>query len=281
MNLASRLVSVRRTSSRSVLDYSLLDLTPFVLVMWAGFAAAQDYTIINRFPHDTSAYTQGLVHSQGRLYESTGRLGHSQVRRVDPRTGRVLAATTLPADRFGEGLTLLDEKLYQLTWRSGIGYVYDAANLALVGTFAITGEGWGLTTDGDFLIMSDGSATLRFIEPRSFSLVREVLVRHDGQPVEQLNELEYVHGYLYANVYPSDMIVRLDPANGQVVQLFDLSGLLPDEQRWSSDHVLNGIAFNKENDTFLVTGKLWPALFEVALRGSGVPKAPTLENNAE
>jgi glutamine cyclotransferase len=231
-----------------------------------GSAATQDYTVVARFPHDTTAFTQGLVYSQGELYESTGRLGHSQLRRVELTTGRVLAATELAADRFGEGLTMLDGRLYQLTWQSGVGYVYRADNLNLVDSFNFTGEGWGLTTDGNTLIMSDGSATLRFLDARSFAAVREVVVRDDGLPLTQINELEYVQGQLYANVYQSDRIVQIDPTSGAVLRWFDLAGLLPDSERSPTTDVMNGIAFDEEGGHFLVTGKLWPVLFELSLR---------------
>jgi glutamine cyclotransferase len=207
-----------------------------------------------------------LVYADGRLYESTGRLGHSEVRQVDLETGQVLASKPLPADRFGEGLTLLDGRLYQLTWKSAIGYVYELANLTLVDSFSFTGEGWGLTTDGTSLIMSDGSATLRFLSPESFTVIDEVAVKDTGLPLTHINELEYVDGDLYANIYQSDRIVRIDPRSGDVLDWYDLTGLLPESERtWATD-VLNGIAFHEETGNFLLTGKLWPAVFEVRLR---------------
>lgn len=230
-----------------------------------GTSAGQDYSVIARFPHDTNAYTQGLVYSGGELFESTGRLGYSQVRRVDLATGRVLAVRPLADDRFGEGLALLDGKLYQLTWKSGVGYVYDAATIALADSFSYTGEGWGLATDGSSLIMSDGSAKLRYLNPQSFAVIRELTVRYEGLPLTQINELEFVDGYLYANVYQSDKIARIDPETGTVTQLFDLSGLLPKSERTATTDVLNGIAYREETGNLLVTGKLWPAVFEVAL----------------
>jgi len=245
-----------------------------------GGGAAQDYTVVARFPHDTSAYTQGLVYSRGQLYESTGRLGYSQLRHVELTTGRVLVATELAADRFGEGLTLLDGRLYQLTWKSGVGYVYRADNLALVDSFNFTGEGWGLATDGNTLIMSDGSATLRFLDPQSFAVVRQVVVRDEGLPLTQVNELEYVAGQLYANVYQSDRIVQIDPTSGAVLHWFDLAGLLPEDERNSTTDVLNGIAFDEESGNLLVTGKLWPALFELSLRRPDEVDSSTTGNAA-
>ncbi len=243
-----------------------------------GSAGTQDYAVVARFPHDTTAYTQGLVYSHGQLYESTGRLGHSQLRHVELTTGHVLAATELAADRFGEGLTLLDGRLYQLTWKSGVGYVYRADNLALVDSFNFTGEGWGLTTDGNTLIMSDGSATLRFLDPESFAPVREVVVRDDGLPLTQVNELEYVRGQLFANVYQSDRIVQIDPVSGAVQHWFDLAGLFPEDERSPTTDVLNGIAFDEESGNLLVTGKLWPALFELSLRRSDEVDSATADN---
>ena len=224
------------------------------------------YEIVRRFPHDTDAYTQGLVYAGGVLYESTGRLGQSQVRRVDLETGRVLEATSLPSDRFGEGLALLDGKLYQLTWKTNVGYVYDAETLVLADSFAYEGEGWGLATDGSSLIMSDGTATLRFLDPTDFSVVREVTIEDNGSPLRQVNELEYVDGKLYANVYYSDWIVRIDAETGVVEEWLEFAGILPDDERpRDSDGVLNGIAYNDATGLFLVTGKLWPGLFEVRL----------------
>jgi glutamine cyclotransferase len=230
------------------------------------------YTVVRSFPHDTGAYTQGLVYEGGALYESTGRYGQSELRRVELATGRVLAAVPLPDDRFGEGLALLDGKLYQLTWKSGVGYVYLAETLALVDSFAYSGEGWGLATDGALLVMSDGTATLRRLDPRTFEVVGEVTVRDRESPLSQINELEYVRGELFANVYPSDWIVRIDPATGAVLEWIDLAGLLPERERTPSTDVLNGIAFDAATGHLLVTGKLWPALLEIRLtRPPGAP----------
>jgi glutamine cyclotransferase len=233
-----------------------------------GEVRSQDYTIEARYPHDTAAYTQGLVYAEGQLYESTGRLGRSQVRRVDLETGRVLASTPLAPDRFGEGLTLLGDKLYQLTWKSGVGYVYDVQTLARLDSFSYAGEGWGLATDGTSLIMSHGTATLRFLDPGSFQVIREVTVQEEGSPLSQVNELEYVRGALYANVYQSNWLVRIDPGSGEVRDWIDLAGLLPESQRTPTTDVLNGIAFREGTGHLLVTGKLWPTVFEIRLRRS-------------
>jgi len=224
------------------------------------------YTIAQRFPHDTSAYTQGLVYAGGQLYESTGLWGHSELRRVVLETGAVEARFRLPDDRFGEGLALLGGKLYQLTWKSGTGYVYDAATLAPLDSFRYAGEGWGLATDGASLIMSDGTATLRVLDTTDFHVVREVTVQDQGSPLREINELEFVHGVLFANVYQSDWIVRIDPATGAVQEWIDLAGLLPERDRTPNTDVLNGIAFDETSGNLLVTGKRWPTLFALKLR---------------
>ncbi|UCG87390.1 MAG: glutaminyl-peptide cyclotransferase [Gemmatimonadota bacterium] len=225
------------------------------------------YDIVSQFPHDTSAYTQGLVYSAGRIYESTGRLGLSQLRQLDATTGILEASVALPTDRFGEGLALLEGKLYQLTWKSGVGYVYDATTLVLQDSFNYSGEGWGLATDGTSLIVSDGTSNLRVLDPQTFQVTREVTVTDDGLPLSQINELEYIGGELYANIYQSDWIVRISPVTGEVLAWIDLAGILPADQRTAATDVLNGIAFNKDTGHLFVTGKLWPWMFEIRLHG--------------
>ncbi|MDX1450787.1 MAG: glutaminyl-peptide cyclotransferase, partial [Acidimicrobiia bacterium] len=182
----------------------------------AGTPTPDDYEVVRTLPHDTGAYTQGLVYDAGRLYESTGEYGRSDVRVTDPVTGQILQLTRLADDRFGEGLALLDGTLYQLTWKSGVAYVYDAATLTLTDSLMYEGEGWGLATDGTNLIMSNGTSTLKIVDPEDFSVVREIAVTDDGAALTQINELEYIDGKLYANVYQSDWIVRIDAATGAV-----------------------------------------------------------------
>ena len=230
-----------------------------------GGYASNDYEVVRRFPHDTTAYTQGLLYVDGQLYESTGQLGRSDVRRVDLETGRVQASTLLPTNRFGEGLALLGDKLYQLTWQTNVGYVYEAETLALVDSFTYAGEGWGLATDGASLIMSDGTANLRFLDPESFEVTREVTVQDQGSSLTHINELEYVQGDLYANIYQSDRVVRIDPSTGNVQEWFNLSGFLPQDERTRNTDVLNGIAYHEGSGNLLITGKFWPALFEIRL----------------
>lgn len=223
--------------------------------------ASASYDVTARFPHDSSAYTQGLLYANGVLFESTGQYGHSDVRRVDLRSGRVLASRALPANRFGEGLALLRGRLYQLTWKEGVAYTYDAATLAPGDSFRYAGEGWGLATDGTSLIMSDGSDSLRFLAPETFQLRRVVHVRDRGSPITQLNELEYVNGELLANVYQSNWVLRIDPATGVVREEMDFSELYTD--RPASAEVMNGIALAPDGQQLLLTGKYWPLLFQV------------------
>ena len=220
-----------------------------------------------RLPHDPSAFTEGLLISNGVFYESTGNYGHSEVRRVDPASGRVLARHVLPDRYFGEGLARLDDRLYQLTWKSGTAFVYDADTLRPLGQRHYAGEGWGLTRCGRQLVMSNGSATLLFVDPTDFSVQRRLRVTEDGRPVTHLNELEAIHGLIWANIWLTDDIVRIDPADGHVVDRIDASALaarMPD-----SVDVLNGIAYDADRDRVYITGKYWPALFRIAR-----PRAP-------
>lgn len=244
------------------------------LVAAAGIAAcgradhneSRPFETIATFPHDSAAYTQGLLWADSVLFESTGLNGHSEVRRVDLRSGRVSASRALPADRFGEGLALFKGRLYQLTWQSGVAYVYDAATLALVDSLKYPGEGWGLATDGTSLIMSDGSDSLRVVTPATFAVERVVHVRFKGSPLKQLNELEFVGGDLLANVYETNWVLRIDPKTGDVRELLDFADLYP--SRSPRAEVMNGIAIAPDGRDLLLTGKMWPTLFEVRLRDS-------------
>ncbi len=230
--------------------------------------SAASYQVTGRFPHDPTAYTQGLVWADGALFESTGLYGHSELRRVDLRSGRVLASRPLTADRFGEGLALLNGRLYQLTWKEGVAYTYDAATLAPRDSFHYAGQGWGLATDGTSLIMSDGSDSLRVLSPATFQVQRVVHVRYNGAPLYQLNELEYVNGEVLANVYESNWVMRIDPATGIVRQAIDFADLYP--ERPATAEVMNGIALAPDGRQLLLTGKLWPVLFQVRL---GAPQS--------
>lgn len=218
--------------------------------------------VLATYPHAPEAFTQGLLVHDGALYESTGRYGRSSLRRIDPETGRVLAERSLSPNLFGEGLARVGDRLVQLTWREGVAPVWDLSTLEPLDQLSYQGEGWGLTFDGERLVMSDGSSTLTFRDPETFEVQGTVPVTADGDPVERLNELECVDGHVWANIYPTDLIVEIDPGSGEVVSSVDAAGLLPPGEANAAD-VLNGIAYDPTNEQFLITGKLWPTLFVV------------------
>lgn len=219
--------------------------------------------VVRSLPHDPGAFTQGLVFHGGQLFESTGLNGRSTLRQVELSTGRVLKQRALPTEVFAEGLARFDGRLFQLSWQNGKGFVWDAETFEPVREWRYRGEGWGLTHDGTHLIQSDGTATLRFLDPASLETVRTLEVRSEGRPVAQLNELEWVEGELLANVWMTDRIAVIDPATGHVTAWIDLVGLLPASDRRPETDVLNGIAYDPANGRLYVTGKLWPKLFEV------------------
>jgi glutamine cyclotransferase len=221
-------------------------------------------SVVARHPHDRGAFTQGLVWHEGKLFESTGLEGRSSLREVELDTGSVLRKVDLRADLFGEGLALVGERLVQITWRDGVAYEWSAGTFERLAERAYAGEGWGLCYDGQDLVMSDGSARLTFRDPASFEARRTVLVTKGGEPLPMLNELECVRGAVYANIWQTDEIVRIDPRSGRVTGTVDASGLLTAAERPGTD-VLNGIAFVPETGRFLITGKLWPTIFEVEL----------------
>lgn len=237
--------------------------------------AADTYRIVHTYPHDPQAYTQGLLYQDGHLYESTGLNGRSSLRMVDLETGHVLQSAPLPAKYFAEGLASWGSTLVQLTWLSHVAFVYDRFSFRQLRTFNFDGEGWGLTQDGKNFILSDGSANLRFLDPKTFREVRRIVVKDHGVPVIQLNELEYVHGQIYANVWHTDRIARISPSTGKVLGWIDLSGLLPTGQLSDPEAVLNGIAYDAEHDRLFVTGKLWPSLFEIKIE----PEARTVRTS--
>lgn len=225
------------------------------------------YLTVRSYPHDSSAFTQGLEYVNGFFYEGTGLAGRSSIRKVRVETGEVLQKYDLTGDHFGEGITLFDNRLFQLTWQSGVAFVYDPATFRQLRSYRYPGEGWGLTHDRTHLIMSDGTEFLRVLDPATFKEVRRVRVTAAGQPVKNLNELEYVKGEILANVWMTDYIARIDPATGQVNSYIDLRGLMPLRER---DAVLNGIAYDSASDRLFVTGKLWPRLFEIKVVRSGM-----------
>ncbi len=235
----------------------------------AGEVDELTYEVVATVPHDPTAFTQGLVLApDGRLFESTGLYAQSQIRELDPATGEVLARVALEPDLFGEGLALVDDRLVQLTWREGVALVWRADDLAPLERWNYEGEGWGLCDDGTRLVHSDGTARLRFRDRDTFAELGAVDVSLDGRPVELLNELECVDGAVWANVWQTDDIVRIDPTTGAVTGVLDLSGLLDPAAAQGAD-VLNGIAHRPDTGTFLVTGKLWPTLFELRVTGPG------------
>jgi glutamine cyclotransferase len=221
--------------------------------------------VIRTFPHDTSAYTQGLVWNGTGFYESTGRVGYSSLRRVELETGKVLQQADVPAPHFAEGLALFGGRLYQLTWQDQVGYIYDPASFHQVGSFPYQGEGWGLTSDGRSLILSDGSNQLRFIDPHGFAEQRVVNVMDGTEYVNDLNELEWVKGEVWANVWHTNRIARIDPQSGKVKAWVDLTGVMAPQP--DAEAVLNGIAYDPQHDRLFITGKLWPSLFEISVAG--------------
>lgn len=228
--------------------------------------AKHGYEIVHTYPHDTSAFTQGLIFVDGKLYEGTGQEGRSSLREVDLQTGRVVKKVDVPVPFFGEGITLLNGKIYQLTWQHQIGFIYNAQTLEKTGQFEYTGDGWGLTNDGRSLIISDGSNRLKFLDPDSFRVTKTIGVTDGGTHITQLNELEYINGEIYANIWHDQRIVTIDPQTGRVTGWIDLSGLLQPGAVQDEEAVLNGIAFDQANNRLFVTGKLWPKLFEIKLK---------------
>lgn len=227
-----------------------------------------DYTVVNTYPHDPNAFTQGLVYLDGVFYEGTGLHGRSSLRKVAPETGEVLQQHDLDETFFGEGIAVLDDEIYQLTWQNGVGFVYDRETFAEKRRFTYATEGWGLTHDGEKLIMSDGTPILYFRDPATLEEVRRITVTVSGEPVMRLNELEYIDGKIFANVWQTDYMLRIDPATGVVDGIYDFTGLLasaPPVAATTAPDVLNGVAYDSESGRFFVTGKQWPALFEVEM----------------
>ncbi|MDE0451037.1 MAG: glutaminyl-peptide cyclotransferase [Gammaproteobacteria bacterium] len=240
------------------------------LFLAAGLCASGEpveigYRVVQSFPHDRDAVTQGLVVHRGELFESTGGYGTSSVRRLDLRSGRVLRESRLADELFGEGLAAVGDALYQLTWRTGLGLIYDSETLAPSGQFTYGGEGWGLAWDGTHFIMSDGSAFLRYLDRETLRETGRVQVRDGDQPIAALNELEFVEDHLFANVWNTTRIAVIDPDSGQVRGWLNLEQILPTPFRTESVGVLNGIAYDADQGRLFVTGKRWPRLFEIEL----------------
>jgi glutaminyl-peptide cyclotransferase len=252
---------------------------PFNIARWVIFVIAAaifsgraiadvpEYTpvIVHSYPHDPRAFTEGLLYRQGMLFESTGRKGHSSVREVNLKTGAVVRQTDLASNYFGEGITIWKDRLIELTWKDGIGFVYDLNTFKPLADFHYAGEGWALTQDGSHLIMSDGTSDLRILDPDTLSEVGRVHVTCEGHDIHNINELEWVKGEIYANIWLTNLIVRINPASGEVVGLIDLTDLVAAAVEGGAGDVLNGIAYDAAADRLFVTGKLWPKLYQIRL----------------
>ena len=240
-----------------------VSLDPAPSALTAQRATVNGYRVVNVYPHDPDAYTQGLIFRNGFLFESTGRYGRSTLRKVELKTGRVVQQQRLDPAYFAEGLAEWNGQLVQLTWRSQIAFLYDLVSFARRRTFTYSGEGWGLTHNDQGFILSDGTENLRFLDPNTFRETRRVAVSDGGTPVKDLNELEYIRGEIYANVWHTDRIARISPQSGRVTGWIDLKGLLSTPYRLDAEAVLNGIAYDADANRLFVTGKLWPSLFEI------------------
>ncbi len=222
------------------------------------------YKVINVYPHDRSAFTEGLVYDEGVLYEGTGQYGRSTLRKVDLETGIVQEQISIPAEFFGEGIEVLEDSIVQLTWKSNVGLIYDKESLNETGNFTYQTDGWGITSDGTELIMSDGSNILYFLDPKTYQVQGQISVRDGKTAIRGINEMEYIRGEIYANIWPTSRIAIISPKTGIVRAWIDLKGLLPKSERAGTD-VLNGIAYDAKGDRLFVTGKYWPSLFEIDL----------------
>ena len=250
-------------------NYAKTLLLPALLMLSAGAGAAiptYDFKVVHAYPHDPQAFTEGLLYRDGFLYESTGLNGKSSIRKVELETGKVVKSKDIPPQYFGEGLTVWKDTLVGLTWQTQTGFVFDLASFEMRSQFAYPGEGWGLTQNGKELIMSDGTATLRFLDPKTFLEVRRVKVTADGIPVDQVNELEVVGDEIFANLWHTNTIARIDPASGKITGWIDLGKLYPDAGKGpTGENVMNGIAWDVEKKRLFVTGKLWPKLYEIKI----------------
>ena len=253
------------TAMPSSCPYRLAALSFAACLAASGDPVDFRYRVVQSFPHDRDAVTQGLLIHRGQLFESAGGYGQSSVRRVDLHSGKPTRETRIADELFAEGLAAVGDKLYQLTWRAGFGLIHDAQTLSQSGRFAYSGEGWGLTWDGDRFVMSDGTANLRFLDGESLEETHRISVQASGEPVAALNELEFVEGYIFANVWRTTRIAIVDPDSGRVRGWLDLAEVLPAPFRTSDVGVLNGIAYDDAGGRLFVTGKRWPRLFEIEL----------------
>jgi len=259
------------THDRRQLPTSDYPIEPATVVQ--ELPALTEWEVVNSYPHDPDAFLQGLVWYDNGFYEGTGLNGHSSLRQVEFPSGKVLKKVDIPQEFFGEGIALVNDHLIQLTWQSRIGFVYDRATFKQLSTFNYSREGWGLTHDGKRLIESDGSSTLYFWDPETFKEIGHLDVDDKGVPVSNLNELEYIHGEIYANQYQTERIARISPSTGHVIAWIDLPGLLTTTERAQTD-VLNGIAYDAKQNRLFITGKQWPKLFEIAMPGRQANRLP-------
>lgn len=246
-----------------VLITGVVGISAFAQSKRAGKGEVWGFQVVAKYPHDADAFTQGLIVHHGVLYEGTGKQGSSSLREVNLKSGKIEKYAPLHEHYFGEGITALNDRIYQLTWQNRIGLVYDEKTFNVERTFQYTGEGWGLTNDGKRLIMSDGSSNLRFLDPNTFEVVKRISVHTSRGKVDKLNELEFVKGEIWANIWYEDKIARISPESGELLGWIDLSTLYPKSKRTSVEDVLNGIAYDAENDRLFVTGKNWPNLYEI------------------
>jgi len=238
-----------------------------ILAQAQGQVPRYGYDILNIYPHNINSFTQGLVYREGFLFEGTGKNGQSSLSKINLENGEVLQSKNMSQRYFGEGIEIVNEKIYQLTWQSHLVFVYDKMTFESIESHYNATQGWGLAYDGSHLILSDGTATLQFMDPETFAPVRKVEVQLEGNAISQLNELEYINGEVWANVWQTDLILRIDPENGEVNSIVDLTGLSAQTQLGSSEAVLNGIAWDAEDERLFVTGKHWANLFEIELLG--------------
>jgi len=240
-------------------------ITRFVVVYSDTKPKMNGFKIIHSYPHDIGAFTQGLIYADNIFYEGTGQPGQSNLRKVEPATGKVLFQVNLESPLFGEGIAIVGEKIFQLTWQSKVGFVYDRSSLKQIGKIYYQTEGWGLTTSGNKLVMSDGTNIIYFREPEQFGILSQIEVYDDEKKVEKLNELEYINGEIWANIWETNLIARIDPGSGKVIAYIDLNGIISDSETDLNVNFLNGIAYDQATKRIFVTGKNWPKLFEITL----------------
>lgn len=261
---------MQRISPRLVLALILAACQSFLTAQASHPASAKSapeytFSVVHVFPHDTSAFTQGLAYRDGFLYEGTGRNGQSSLRKIRLETGEVLQQVNLGSEFFGEGITLIKDRIVQLTWKAGIGFVYDLTTFRLLRQFSYSGEGWGLAANGPDVFLSDGTPVIRVLDAETLQEKRRIRVHDGATSVEQLNELEFVDGQIFSNVWHSNRIARISPLTGEIVGWIDLTGLLSSVYRLDAEAVLNGIAYDPVRKRLFVTGKLWPSVYEIKL----------------